>query len=341
MAPTRLLTMILAALGIYLASGGSWAVLLQSLGMVAALALALLVDRLWGEPPVRWHPVVWMGQYLGWAGRALVAPLQPSGVRRFTLFWAGALCWWAGALLVLVAAALVQWLLLQTPWWLAVLLTGLLLKPLLAWRQLREEVQAVEAALEQSIEAGHARLARLVSRDVTQLDATAVRESALESLAENFNDSVVAPVFWFILLGLPGAALYRYANTADAMWGYRGRWEWGGKWAARSDDVLSWLPARLSALLLLAAGRCLALASVWRQARRTPSPNSGWPMAALALALDLRLTKPGVYVLHEQGRAPTAPDTGRALALVGRALLLLFGLAFASTVLLVLALKVG
>src|SRR5690606_4699726 len=132
---------------------------------------------------------------------------------------------------------------------------GLLLKPLLAWRLLREEVQGVEAALAESVEAGRARLARLVSRDVAPLSATEVRESAIESLAENLNDSVVAPLFWFVLAGLPGAALYRFANTADAMWGYRGArggrvWEWAGKWAAHADDALSWLPARLTALLL-------------------------------------------------------------------------------------------
>ncbi|WP_143760170.1 CobD/CbiB family cobalamin biosynthesis protein, partial [Colwellia marinimaniae] len=91
--------------------------------------------------------------------------------------------------------------------------------------------------------------------DVQPLDATAVRESAIESLAENLSDSVIAPLFWFVLLGLPGAALYRFANTADAMWGYPGMrggryWQWAGKWAARADDVLSWLPARLTALLL-------------------------------------------------------------------------------------------
>ena len=114
----------------------------------------------------------------------------------------------------------------------AVLLGGLL-KPLMSWRMLRDEVAAVEHALAQSLQAGQQRLARLVSRDVTQLDAPQVRESAIETLAENLNDSVVAPLFWFVLLGLPGAALYRFANTADAMWGYRGRYEWVGKWAAR------------------------------------------------------------------------------------------------------------
>jgi adenosylcobinamide-phosphate synthase len=176
------------------------------------------------------------------------------------------------------------------PFVLAALLLGLALKPLLAWRMLRTEVQAVEQALQQSLAAGRERLSWLVSRDVSALSEAGVRESAIESLAENLNDSVVAPLFWFVLLGLPGAALYRFANTADAMWGYRGvyrglRWEWAGKWAARVDDVLSWLPARLTAgLLLLVAGvRGLRLAGALRkEAGKTPSPNSGWPMAAMA-----------------------------------------------------------
>ncbi|WP_436639257.1 CobD/CbiB family cobalamin biosynthesis protein, partial [Paracidovorax avenae] len=151
---------------------------------------------------------------------------------------------------------------------------ALLLKPLLAWRMLRDEVVAVEDALAQSLEAGRERLSRLVSRDVHALQAVQVRESAIESLAENLNDSVVAPLFWFALLGLPGAALYRFANTADAMWGYPGMrggryWQWAGKWAARADDVLSWVPARITAVLLALCARRVRWAAVSRQARRT------------------------------------------------------------------------
>src|SRR5690606_3824928 len=132
-------------------------------------------------------------------------------------------------------------------WWWQALALGLLLKPMFSWRMLRDEVHAVEQALGESLAAGRARLAWLVSRDVSALDASQVRESAIESLAENLNDSVVAPLFWFAVAGLPGAALYRFANTADAMWGYRGErhgrdWTWAGKWAARADDLLSWLP---------------------------------------------------------------------------------------------------
>lgn len=289
----------------------------------AAVWIALLVDRLWGEPPAALHPVVAMGRYLGWAGKRL--PQAPGAA-----FAAGALAWCAGALVVAGLAAALQWALWRwLPAWAAVLALGLALKPMLAWRMLHDEVRAVEAALGESLQAGRARLAMLVSRDVALLDAGMVRESAIESLAENLNDSVVAPLFWFLLAGLPGAALFRFANTADAMWGYRsvrgGRdWEWAGKWAARADDVLGWVPARITALLLCPVRAWPALAA---QARRTASPNSGWPMAAMALRLGVRLRKPGVYALHPQGRAPAAADMARALRLAGRAVLLAGGLA--------------
>ncbi|MFN4361151.1 MAG: adenosylcobinamide-phosphate synthase CbiB [Hylemonella sp.] len=297
--------------------------------LAAALWLALVVDRWFGEPPVRWHPVVWMGHYLGWMGRRIAPPATQTGQGAdITRFVCGALAWSLGAVGVGLVAFLVQQTLLSWHAWAAAVLLGLLLKPLLAWRMLRDEVQAVEAALQTSLESGRSQLARLVSRDVSQLDASQVRESAIESLAENLNDSLVAPLFWFALLGLPGAALYRYANTADAMWGYRGLregrdWTWAGKWAARADDVLSWLPARLTALLLALVRGGLSWRVLRAHAPRTPSPNSGWPMAAMALALDVRLSKPGVYVLHEAGRAPQAADSTRAVQLGERVVLLL------------------
>jgi adenosylcobinamide-phosphate synthase len=282
--------------------------------MAGAVLLALLVDMGWGEPPTWLHPVVGMGKYLAlW--QAWLLSLRPAWA-----FAMGAVAWLLGAAVVgRVAWAAQQTLLQGAPVAVAAVLLAVLLKPLLAWRMLRTEVGAVEHALGMSLAAGRARLGWLVSRDVTQLSETEVRESAIESLAENLNDSVVAPLFWFALLGLPGAAVYRFANTADAMWGYRGRWEWAGKWAARADDVLSWLPARITALLLALAQGGLSLRAVCSEARRTPSPNSGWPMAAMALALDVTLHKPGVYALHAHGRAAQAADTSRAIALAARA----------------------
>lgn len=274
--------------------------------------LALLIDRLLGEPPAWLHPVVWMGWPLGKLTPVLTR-LGPA-----LAFTAGALVWLLLAVAVVLAAALLQTLArTQTPW-LAVLLLALLVKPLLAWRLLRSEVAAVEAALAQSLTAGRMHVARLVSRDVSGMNETEVREAALSTLAENLNDSVVAPLFWLGVAGLPGMALYRFANTADAMWGYRDERQWLGKWAARADDVLSWLPARLTGLMLLAAARTRPTAGWRRDARATPSPNGGWCMGALARALGVRLTKPGVYVLNPDGRAATPADTPRALAWAGR-----------------------
>jgi adenosylcobinamide-phosphate synthase len=291
--------------------------------MAVAVCVALLVDILWGEPPSRWHPVVWMGHYLKALGRHIAPAAGELSAAAAGAFVRGALAWAFGALLVVSVAVAAVWALSGWPQWLQALALGVLLKPLLAWRMLREEVRAVEKALAESLPAGRSRLAWLVSRDVTALDAAQVRESAIETLAENLNDSVVAPLFWFAVAGLPGAALYRFANTADAMWGYRGErqgrdWTWAGKWAARADDVLSWLPARITAALL----SLLGAASTWRQlpsqAGLTPSPNSGWPMAAMALALGVSLAKPGVYTLHPAGRSPQPADTARALQLAGR-----------------------
>lgn len=303
--------------------------LLPSFGVLAvAVPVALAVDRWWGEPPVRWHPVVWMGNALERLGH-WSAPVVGSHEGAVTgPFVRGALAWLCLALVVCAVAFALQALLLQGPAWVQVLLLGLCLKPLLAWRMLRTEVAAVDVALEQSLQAGRERLSWLCSRDVSQLTEIEVRETAIETLAENLNDSVVAPVFWFLVAGLPGAALYRMANTADAMWGYRGErqgrvWTWAGKWAARADDVLSWLPARLTAGLLWVASRDAGTASTqWRnlprEAAATPSPNGGWPMATMALALGVRLGKPGVYVLNANGVEPESRHVGQAVRLAGR-----------------------
>lgn len=291
--------------------------------LAGAVVVALLLDVWLGEPRVSLHPVVWMGNYLGWAGQ-YVAPKMGELPRPLSEFLKGVLGWWSGAFGVLVLAGLCGWALLQLPWvGLQILLLGVLLKPMLAWRMLRDEVLAVEQALAESLDAGRQRLRWLVSRDVSALNATQVREAAISTLAENLNDSVVAPLFWFAVAGLPGAVLYRFANTADAMWGYPGErqgrhWAWAGKWTARVDDVLSWLPARLTAVLLCMPRLWRGLGVVLQSARLTPSPNSGWPMAALAVGLGIRLGKTGVYQLNPQGRAAVASDTALALRVCGQ-----------------------
>jgi len=271
-----------------------------------AVLLALTLDWFLREPPARLHPVVWMGAYLNRVGRKLTSRPPASALLLGTGYWL------MGAVLVLAVYGALAWQLEQLADSLKLLFTALLLKPLFAFRMLLDEVNAVEKLLEESLEAARTRLSHLVSRPAEALSPNEVRESALESLAENLNDSLVAPLFWFVLLGLPGAALYRFANTADALWGYRGSWEWAGKFAARADDCLSYIPARITGLLLC-GWRC-PWKALWREARKTPSPNSGWPMAALALFLGIRLSKPNVYVLHSSGRLPTAQDLQAGLS---------------------------
>jgi adenosylcobinamide-phosphate synthase len=274
-----------------------------------SVVLSLLLDRWWGEPPPALHPVVWMGNYLQRVGRH-VPDHRPR-----TAFVMGALYWLIGATLLAGMYYFAQAMLAKLPPWAGTIGTALLLKPLFALRLLLTEVAAVESSLSESVSAGRARLAHIVSRDTAQLSLGEIRESALESLAENLSDSVVAPLLWFALLGLPGAAVYRFANTADAMWGYRGRWEWGGKFAARIDDLLNLIPARLTAvgLLLIGPNRWANLRLLPREAARTASPNSGWPMGALALALNIKLRKPAVYILNAEGFASSAASVGAAL----------------------------
>lgn len=290
-----------------------------------AVLVALALDRLWGEPPAWLHPVVYMGKVLGVIGKCIAPRVEQS--RDWMRFVLGMVAWCALAAIVFVIYWAVLFLLPHQPWWLAGVFMGVLLKPLLSWRMLKDEVLAVEAALQQSLPAGRERLSWLVSRDTSQLDAATVRESAIETLAENLGDSVIAPLFWFAIAGLPGAAVYRLANTADAMWGYPGwrgqgedrrYWQWAGKWAARADDVLNWVPARLTAawLALLAGG--VAWGALRRDARVTPSPNGGWPMGAMALALGVHLSKPGVYQLNPQGMAPGAPHLQQAVNLASK-----------------------
>ncbi len=303
--------------------------------MAIALALAIAIDQVWGEPPITWHPVVWMGRSLDWAAVRFVPSAEPADTdQNFKHFWLGAIYWIAQAAIIFVVTYLIAKVLTMLPVLLGAVLLALLFKPMLAWRMLRVEVIAVETALQQSIELGRMQLSRLVSRDVSQLTAVQIRESAIETLAENLNDSVVAPIFWFVLLGLPGAALYRFANTADAMWGYPGLrggryWQWAGKWAAHADDVLSWLPARITAVLMLLWQPRL-LARLPAEAAHTPSPNSGWPMAAMALALGVRLTKPAEYVLNDAGRDTLPSDVLAALKIASNTVIVLVFIAQAA-----------
>nr|WP_315473035.1 adenosylcobinamide-phosphate synthase CbiB [uncultured Undibacterium sp.] len=306
-----------------------WLPELQSLSLAPmsvpiVLWLSVGIDRYLGEPVAALHPVVWMGKYQQTLG-VWIAPEtgteHANAAMPFFVF--GILAWLLGAIFVLSLSCSFILLLAVLPdaySWLGAIFSAYLLKSFWTWSVLAREVAAVESALSQSLAAGRERLSYLVSRDVTQLDAITVRESAIESLAENLNDSVVSPLLWFAMAGLPGVALYRFANTADAMWGYRGErggrvWAWAGKWAARTDDVLSWPGARLTAALLYVAAARRPRLNLLAEVTKTDSPNGGWPMAAMALILNVRLAKPGAYVLHATGRLVEPKDTEHAIRL--------------------------
>jgi len=285
--------------------------------MSAALLLAWAVDARFGEPRNAWHPVAWLGRLLAAIGpRLRCLPPRQALV-------AGAFAWLVIAAGLGIAAWGWQRFMLRLPAVAGVIGLALALKPSFAWRLLHDEVGAVEHALAIDLAGARRRLAMLVSRDVTAFDADMLRETAIETLAENLNDSLLAPLFWYALAGLPGALVYRFANTADAMWGYRGEWEWAGKFSARADDVLSWLPARLTAGLLWPPGRRRLRA----EARKTGSPNGGWPMGAMALRLGVRLRKPGVYALNPQAPSPGAAQTALALRCATQAAWSALGLA--------------
>ncbi|BCX02716.1 MAG: cobalamin biosynthesis protein CobD [Candidatus Roseilinea sp.] len=273
------------------------------------ILIAFLLDALFGEPPTRLHPVVWMGQLL----RYMQAHLPRT-------FIAGAAAWLFGASLVTGAAWLLQSIAgAFLPPMLATVAMGIMLKPLFAWRALRAAV--LEIACAETLDEKRRLLSwHLVSRDTRNLSAGEVNGATIESLAENLSDSLVAPLLYGVVGGLPLAALYRFANTADAMWGYRTpELERFGKWAARADDVLNFVPARLTALLLLAMAQPLGLDArsawrVWRRdGRRTPSPNAGQPMSVAAGALRVNLTKRGLYSLGSEFPLPDDATVTRAL----------------------------
>lgn len=279
---------------------------------------ALLIDRWFGEPPARLHPVVWMGSYLRWMKRQ-----RPQ--RDLAALASGTTLLFTGLILFVGITCLLTFLLRLLPWWLELFTLAFLLKPTFSLTALVRAAQEVHVALERSNLTEARRLLgwHLVSRDTHALSESEVAGATVESLAENLTDSVVAPLLFFILFGLPGAVAYRFINTADAVLGYRTpELAWFGKPAARLDDLLNFIPARLTAFLL-----CFGLAvlhfdtrAAWRTAKRdaarTPSPNAGWTMAAVAGGLNIRLDKREVYTLNAQGRLPTPDDIRTSWRLV-------------------------
>ena len=302
--------------------------------MIPALAMlvALAVEAVVGWPAAFLarigHPVTWIGRLIAGLDRWLNLPEASRRARRnagvVTAAVVIAAAAWAGAL--------IQWML--PGGWPGALMAGVLAWPLVAARSLHDHVAAVARPLASGDLAGaRAAVAMIVGRDPERLDAAGIARASLESLAENASDGVVAPLFWGAVFGLPGIAAYKAINTLDSMIGHRTpRHEAFGWASARIDDLANLIPARLTGLLFaLAAGRegaGRALATMRADARRHRSPNAGWPEAAMAGALGLRLSGPRVYhdrVAQEPWINGTAPDpvpgdVQRGLALYRRML---------------------
>jgi adenosylcobinamide-phosphate synthase len=291
-----------------------------SLGVLAA---ALVIDRVLGEPPNALHPVVWMGKVIG-----ACAHRAPRDRPALELTLGVVLALAVPAAFALACAALLAatsaWPLVYYP------LSAVVLKSMFAFRGLGQAAFAVRDALRAGdLTAARGALRSLCSRDPSALDEPLLVAAAVESVAENSSDSVVAPLFYYALFGLPGAVFYRAVNTLDSMVGYHGRYEYFGKASARLDDVLNYVPARLTALaLLLGGGACRCnlrrgLRILLRDGNKTESPNAGRPMAAMAGLLGVQLEKVGHYRLGDPGAVLGAQTIERAWRVASAAALLL------------------
>ena len=272
------------------------------------LVPALLLDAALGEPRFLWsrvpHPAVLMGRAVSFVDLRLNA--GPSRKLKGVVAMVG----------LAVLAIGVGWLIKAVPDY--GLLEIIVAAMLLAQKSLVQHVQAVADALRLSIGDGRRAVAMIVGRDTGQMDKCAVARGAVESAAENFSDGVIAPALWFLIGGLPGLMFYKITNTADSMIGHRTpRYEQFGWAAARLDDVLNWVPARLTALIIaVAAGRWDARPVIMRDAGLHRSPNAGWPEAAMAVVLDISLSGPRSYngvmtdfaFVYPEGRRDAGPE---------------------------------
>lgn len=286
---------------------------------LAVFLLAAAFDILIGEPPVRIHPVVWIGRLIS-SLRSLARPSMMQGILL--------------AMIVIAVSVLSAHLLVEGARAfpvLPLLVGAYLLKSTFAIRCLLETSSSIGRMVDQDIEEAKKMLPALVGRETGSLSPAQVSSAVIESLSENYVDSILTPIFYYVLLsplglGLEAAMAFKAISTMDSMIGYKkpGLKELGFA-GARLDDLANWIPARMSLILIALArpgGARDAIRGAWKYHRATPSPNSGWPMAAAAGSLKIRLEKPGQYVLLEENPEPGTGDILRATALMQSAIAL-------------------
>ena len=290
----------------------------RGLNMGWELVFAMLLDAVFGEPRLLWdrlpHPAVLMGRLVAFLDRTLNTgqDRKSRGVLALSV-----LCF---------TAVVIGSLLSQFGWVIEIIVAAILL----AQKSLIDHVRAVAKGLRKSIEEGRFAVSMIVSRDTKDMNEAQAARSAIESAAENFSDGVIAPAFWFLVGGLPAMLVYKFVNTADSMIGYKTEKYLEFGWAsARFDDLLNWLPARLSMLLIVVfAKQPVNFRAIVSEAKRHKSPNAGWPEAAMARAINVALAGPRSYDgqlqqlpwVNETGRQTiTADDVDAAVRILWRA----------------------
>ena len=266
-----------------------------------AFIIGWLADFVFGDPARLPHPIVWFGRMISFGEKRLnhgqSREMKGALMAIFLIVFVFAVAW------------LIRWWLIRQALWLVWVFDAVVVFYCLAGTTLIKEVRTVFVALDRSLEEGRAQVARIVGRDTSELSAQEVRKAALETLAENLSDGVIAPLFWLMLLGTPGMLAYKMVNTLDSMIGYHTeRYLDFGCWAAHIDDIANYIPARLTALLM--GGK---LGFIRKYGRNHASPNSGYPEAALASILDCQFGGPHKY-FGEMFYKPFIGDNDRELS---------------------------
>ena len=312
-----------------------------------AFIIGWLADFVFGDPARLPHPIVWFGRMISFGEKRLNhgkhRKLKGALMAIFLIVFVFAVAW------------LIRWWLIRQTLWLVWVFDAVVVFYCLAGTTLIKEVRAVFVALDRSLEEGRAQVARIVGRDTSELSAQEVRKAALETLAENLSDGVIAPLFWLMLLGTPGMLAYKMVNTLDSMIGYHSeRYLQFGCWAAHIDDVANYIPARLTAALMVVGSWVLGVGGinhhpspithhlrfVLRNGKNHASPNSGYPEAALASILNCRFGGPHKYFgevfdkpyIGENDRELTTADMKTAIRVNRMAEILMIALLLAESI---------